>query len=205
MVGVCAVSAVAAPQQAAATQRDANEVVPGVRLSSDALVWVLDNDGQKKQALPLAHRDAAVANSVGSNMARSAVLMKQKKNVSIPGAKATTRLHSGLTSFFVQETEAEEKEAGRSGTKLNYAIVKLEPAGDQRMVGHFEFSRFKAKPLFQQTTIETTKTRVPDSQWVQVTPVKPLEPGEYGLVQLFDRPDVFSPWVFDFAVDPAGK
>lgn len=184
------------------TLRVADEVAPGVKLTSDALVWLVDAQSEGKQTLPLTHRDAVIVNNVGSNIARSTLWMKQKKAVVIPGERATIRVRNGETVLYLQHTEAEDREAAKSGVAdRGYAIVRLEPAGTQRMVGHFEFSRFKGVAEFRQNLIETKLSRVPNTIWLRATPAMPLPPGEYGLVKLLPRTDVYSTWVFDFGVD----
>ena len=78
-----------------ATEADSSEVATGLRLSSDALVWILEENGVKPRLVPVIHHDPSIRNNVGTNIARSAVWQKQKKDVVVAGSKAETRLHSG--------------------------------------------------------------------------------------------------------------
>jgi hypothetical protein len=179
------------------------EVVPGIQLTSDALVWLVYSDSGKDKLSPVPHHDAEIVDNLGSNIARSAVFAKQKKPVVISGAKADIRIHQANARLFVQLTAAEEKELSRStpDRRPGYAIIRLEPVEDKRLVGGFEFSRFKGKAKFSQTVLATKQERFNDSPWLQVTPLESLPPGEYALVQIMPREDTYSLWVFDFAIE----
>jgi hypothetical protein len=190
-------TAAVAQEQGAGT-----EIRPGLLLTSDALVWVLD-DSDVKRLLPIAHQDATIAGNTGANFLRSTVMAKQKKIVVVSGTKAASRIKATKLVLYVQLTEAEAREISRSSPsdQVRYEIVRLEPQATDRLVGRFEFSRFTGKPMFSQTVIKTKQARFGDSQWLELILLQPLPTGEYGLVQVLPRPDVYSPWIFDFGVD----
>ena len=178
------------------------EVAPGLRLTPEALVWVLADDGPKK-LLPISHHDAKIRDDVAANVARSALWSKQRKPALIAGNKADVRIRDRLPVVFVALTEAEERELAKSAPedRPRYAIVKLTPEENTRVVGYFEFSRFKGKATFVQSAMKTKQERRPEGMWVQITPSQPLVPGEYALVQVPPNPGTFSAWIFDFGVD----
>jgi hypothetical protein len=181
---------------------DGIEVAPQLRLSSEALVWILEDDDGTKRLLPVRHHDAKVTDDAAANFARSVVFAKQKKIVVVAGGVSDVRVHTRSPTLFVVLTEGEEKEFGTTGPdKIGYAIIGLESASKMRAVGKFDFSRFKGKPTFTQSIIETKQARLPNSQWLQLVPAQPLPKGEYALVQTIPRNDGYSPWVFDFGVD----
>ncbi len=183
-------------------QKQETEVAPGLKLTSEALVWLLHN-GNDKKLMPVPHHDAVGVDDVAGNIVRSTFFMKQQKLVVIPGIKSAVRITSGSPSIFVQMTEAEERELSRSGPQdqVRYALIRLEPGGNARIVGRFQFSRFKGTPNFTQTLLETRQSRFHDSPWLELVPAQPLKAGEYALVQVTNRKDMYNQWVFDFGVD----
>jgi hypothetical protein len=187
----------------ASAQEQPTEVAPGVRLTSDGLVWLVYDSAGKTVAISLPHHDADIQSNDASNIARSAVFVKQKKAVILPGAKSDTRIKATTPTLFVQLTAAEEKELSRSNPskRPSYAIIRLQSANNLRLVGQFEYSRFKGKPQYAQNIVPCTQERFGSSDWLRVFPSKPLSPGEYALVQIQPRIDEYSPWVFDFAVE----
>lgn len=186
-----------------ATVGDGPEIAAGLHLSSEALVWVLGKNGEQPQLYPITHHDVIVRNNVGSNIARSAVWQKQKKDVVVNGPKAEIRLHSGEVSLFVQYSKAEDNEIKNSApsAKVVYAILKLKPEDTIRVVAWYEFSRFSGSPQLSESLVESQQSPLADFTWLKVTPSQPLSPGEYALIQFVPGKNSISGWVFDFGVD----
>jgi len=180
------------------------EVAPGLRLSADALVWLLGTDGTRQILVPINHQDVNVSNNLGNNIARSAIWLKQRKGIQIPGEKAEQRVHSGEVTLFVQFSKAEEREGSNSSpaNRIVYSILQLTANRESRTVGHFEFSRLTGKPALKDSAVESIATPVAESRWLKITPVHPLPPGEYALVQAIPGKGEIGDWVFDFGVDP---
>jgi hypothetical protein len=182
---------------------NAPEVVPGLRLTSDALVWILENHGTQPRLIPLIHHDADIRRNVGANIARSALWEKQKMDVVITGPRADIRLHQGDISLFVEYSKAEEIEMSKASptARVVYAILKLNQEEKARSVAWYEFSRFKGSRSLKELPLETKQARFGDFGWLQVTPAQPLPPGEYALIQMIPGKNTLCGWVFDFGVD----
>lgn len=182
-------------------EREDNDLAS--HLSADALVWIV-RSGDSRAPVPLSHLDASIRNNAGANIARSALWQKQRKQVVIDGPKAQTRIPQGAFSLFVQYSKAEENEVKKSSPSggFGYAIVKLTPEERVRQVASYEFSRIAGAPKLKQADIETKQMPVADDRWLKVTPLQPLIPGEYALVQSIPGKNGYSQWVFDFGVDP---
>lgn len=179
------------------------EVAPGLSLSSDALVWILENRGTQPRLIPVIHHDADIRRNVGANITRSALWEKQKMDVVIAGPRADIRLHQGDISLFVEYSKAEEIEMSKTppSARVAYAVLKLNQEEKTRAVAWYEFSRFKGSRSLKEFPVETKQARFGDFGWLQVTPVQPLPPGEYALMQLIPGKNSLCGWVFDFAVD----
>lgn len=191
------------PSAVQAIEGNGSEIAPGLRLTSEALVWILENNGIQPHLVPVIHHDMNVRNNVGANIARSAVWQKQKKDVVVEGSKAEIRLHPGDINLFVQYSKAEDNEINKSSPsgKYVYAILKLRPEANIRVVAWYEFSRLSGSPKLNETLVETKQAPLASFEWLKVTPFQPLPPGEYALVQLMPGKNAIGDWVFDFGVD----
>jgi hypothetical protein len=191
------------PPAVQSAEGNGSEVVMGLRLSHDALVWILENNGGQPRLVPVIHHDTNIRNNVEANIARSAVWEKQKKDVVVAGSKAEIRLHPGDINLFVQYSKAEDNEISKSSpsAKVVYAILKLRPEDNLRVVGWYEFSRLSGSPKLSESLVESKQAPLANFEWLKVTPSQPLSPGEYALVQFVPGKNAIGGWVFDFGVD----
>lgn len=183
-------------------------VAPGIVLPGRGSVWALDAVGGKpglvrlKYVLPRVNNHTA-ANTVKTNLLP--VFYKPKSTVEIQGAKAVTRLHEQSIHVYVRnllQTDDAAAEASHEDTIVRWAIVKAKVKKDRRVVSTIEFTYFTGKPSRSEGVVETTTTQLPKTNWFEIRPKRPLEPGEYALVLLPQRQDLFTATIFDFAIDP---
>jgi hypothetical protein len=81
----------------------------------------------------------------------------------------------------------------------HFRIVRATPKKDSRVVGAIEIAVY-GKVSQKENYVPTRVTRL-NSQWLQVAPAQPLDPGEYALVEMLGK-DV-NMYVWDFGVSPA--
>ena len=81
-----------------------------------------------------------------------------------------------------------------------YRIVRLERKKGLRVVGNLNIG-LTGHVTEKASWIATTSSAVGD--WVRVTPVEPLDPGEYAVVEMLDKKQV-NLYVWDFGIDPGG-
>jgi hypothetical protein len=123
--------------------------------------------------------------------------------MTIHGARAAVRIHAGPAVFYVQYSKAEDEENHKPppNAPLVFAIVRLRPAQNKRVVAWYGHTAAKGAPNLSETVVETTNTPSDDFSWLKITPAQPLAPGEYAIVQLIPAYNTLSTWIFDFGVE----
>jgi hypothetical protein len=168
--------------------------------------WALDANGDAKQFTRLNFSPTRLNNHKGENYAKAFTgefLFRQRATVDIPGSRASVRLHDGSTTFYVQSLDGEDGDAIEdqlAPPRLN--LVKLQVDSDHRVANTFLFRRIPEKAKRSEDIIATTVQRVGKSAWFKVTPMHPLERGEYALIPLPEERSEYSTVILDFAIDP---
>ncbi len=169
---------------------------PGITLPTKGTMYAVDTTGTQTNLVQL-HANEIVSNShAGSNFLRSMVYANLHASVELKGINADTHLQSSGLSFLTRLSD-EETELMRK----RLTLIRLKQTADRRVVSAYSQNVFGGQRGRQYDVVETTKTDVPDSDWVKLTPVKPLEPGEYGLVIMPKDASLFTDVVYDFDVD----
>jgi hypothetical protein len=177
------------------------EVAPGLHLTSDAIVWVLERPDTAPALHPLARNNAAVTDP--AKAAPSAASAKTRDAATLHGPRATVRIHAGPAAFYVQYSKAEDDENHKPppSAPIVFSIIRLRPAPNRRIVAWYENPNPHQTPAFHESVIEATASPSDDFTWLKITPAKPLPPGEYAIVQRVPAYNSLSTWIFDFGVD----
>jgi hypothetical protein len=176
------------------------QVAPGLRVTSDAMVWVLERLDTAPALHRLARNNATIADPAKG--APSATV-KTRDAAILHGPRATVRIHAGLAAFYVQYSKAEDEENHKPppSAPLVFSIIRLRPAPNRRIVAWYEDPHPRETPAFHEVVIEATASPSDDFTWLKITPAKPLAPGEYAVVQRVPAYNTLSTWIFDFGVD----
>jgi hypothetical protein len=176
------------------------EVAPGLRVTSEAMVWVLESPNTAPALHPLARNNATVADPAKAALSAT---VKTRDAATLHGPRATVRIHAGPAAFYVQYSKAEDDENHKPppSAPLVFSIIRLRPAPNRRIVAWYEDPHSRETPAFHESVIEATASPSDDFTWLKITPAKPLAPGEYAVVQRIPAYNTLSTWIFDFGVD----
>lgn len=175
-------------------------VPAGVSLPSTGTVFAMGGGG-KGTGLQQLHPSEIVSNShAASNFARSMVYSGPRASVELAGLNAAVHLSNGNDAFFVR-LGGDDPELLRGRVTL----IRLTQTTNRRVVSTFSQNIFGGQRARKYNVVAVTKTDVPESSWLKLTPETPLEPGEYGIVFL-PKDTAFIPdtvYDFDVAIDGA--
>jgi hypothetical protein len=176
------------------------EIKPGLRLPDQGGVFVLDYWRDEPQLVELIQNGSDINKNTGRNILRAAInpIAKAKQTIEIKGAHARVQSHIPQPSIYVNVNQDQDPRTGPSASdeSQHYRIVKVEQRKDSRVVGAIEIAVY-GKVSQKANYVEARATPV-SGDWVKVTPVQPLEPGEYALVEMLGK-DV-NLYVWDFGV-----
>jgi hypothetical protein len=174
------------------------EIAPGVAFSRAGGVALLDTSGAAPKAV-VVHATEIKSNAhAGSNFARGMVYSGPHSTVELDGTTASLILTSSSPAFYIR-LPAEDPDTQRN----RITLLRLRPTKDTRVVLDFSQNVFGGSRKRHTDEIAIVKTDVDDGAWVRMTPLKPLEPGEYGITFLPKDQMLFSDTVYDFSVSTA--
>jgi hypothetical protein len=189
------VCAVFATLSAAAALGQMPEVAPGVTLPSSTVSVVGKDSSGELKAMKLKSAAVATDPHTGSNVAKGLVYANQHNSIQIAGKAAATVLQSSQPTFYVRLPED-----NRDNLRGQVTLLRLKPTAETRIAIEFTANAFGGHRKRKVDEIAVDKADVHDGDWVKVTPSKPLEAGEYGLMFLPLDPNAYSETVYDFAI-----
>jgi hypothetical protein len=183
-------------------------VAPGLHLPVTGLVWALDTVAGKSELVHLKYTVVNVDSHKASNILKAQAapfIYKPKMTIELNGAAAAVRLHEASPVLFVRDLlagEQNEAESDASSAEFELTLIRLKTKGDRRIAATIAFTQFTANASRSTDVIEVTKERLPRTNWYRLRPKEPLPAGEYGLMCLPQKQDLFGSQVYDFAIDP---
>ena len=213
-------------EEAVREQAKLPQVAPGLHLPEDSGVFLFDSFQGEPQLDEIQQNAADVSHSTKGALLRQAIPMAGlKQSIEIEGAHASVQAHVGVPSLYINEEGDPDHASGsssaaKSGKKSanssdgpeqpeqpeqavvpfdKFIIVRAEVKGGRRVVG--EVKRGAAGKVAQeQHAIKTTIDRVTGG-WLKITPIEPMTPGEYALVETVGS-EGMNLYVWDFGVNP---
>ena len=164
-----------------------------VQLPAHGSVFLLDNIDGNPQLMLMHESDTQLDRHTGTNLAKSAVMLRKKQTIELEGYRADVRVHTRTPKVLVRANDAD-------GTEPQYAIVKLKTFDDHRELGELKLSRLVGKPKRNEETVAVERRRLADR--LEFTPKTALADGEYAVVKLVPGSS-YPTWVYDFGVDGA--
>jgi hypothetical protein len=135
----------------------------------------------------------------GNNIARNSFYMNSKTTLDLAGKAGEVSLASGKISFLVPaDPETPELSLSR------LTLVRLQPDADRRILAALKTNAWGGAPGRKIDSIAVAKETLHGGDWVRVTPVADLAPGEYAIAYFPQDPRMFPDSAFDFHVD-SGK
>ncbi|MFZ0704114.1 MAG: hypothetical protein WAM71_00830 [Candidatus Korobacteraceae bacterium] len=181
-----------------AEEANSPEIAPGLRLPGTGGVFLFETYNNKPEAAEILQNGSEVNQSKKKNVLRSAInpAAGAKQSFELKGPHAQIQAHSGQPVLYVDIDE------GPSDIQPSdrFRIVRTQPKNDARVVGNLKVS-LTGKTSEESTVISTTVEKIGKGQWLKLTPVKALDPGEYALVEMLG-PQEMNLYVWDFGVNP---
>lgn len=184
-------------------------IAPGLRLPSGGGVFLLDTYQNQPQLAELAQNSGDLNKHTGRNILRAAInplALSSKQTVELEGERAKVQAHVGKPDLYINidpglAPGSRPAAATDPGTESpdRFAIARLEKKKGVRVAANVNVA-VSGKITQKGNWIKTVSTPVGD--WIKITPVEPLTPGEYAVVELLDKGQI-NLYVWDFGVDPA--
>ncbi|HEX2329033.1 MAG TPA: hypothetical protein VHN74_09925 [Candidatus Angelobacter sp.] len=193
-------------------------VAPGLYLPDGGGVFVLDNFQGQPQLVELSQNDSALNKHMGKNIMRAAInplSLSSKQTIELKGSRSATQSHLTQPAFYVnvesadaqptaasspaKDKPAANNQAAAPAEQQRFGIVRMEKKKDVRVVGDLNIA-MTGKVSQKQNWVKTTSEPA-GAGWMKLTPVEPLTPGEYAIVELLEKGQI-NLFVWDFGVDP---
>lgn len=196
-----------------AEQARTPQVAPNLRLPDDGSVLLLDTFQSQPQLIALQQDNGEINRNRKNNMLRAAIIPipigGNKQTIELEGPHATIQAHATLPSIYVNVAPPDQSSSGPEKPEQpqqpeqpwdRFHIVRAQVKKGKRIVGVIKINPL-GKSTQEQNLVPTTSQRL-TGDWVKVTPVSPLEPGEYALVELLGQ-EGMNTFVWDFGVNPS--
>jgi hypothetical protein len=193
-----------------APEPESPTVAPGLRLPDGGGVFLLDTYQGRPQLVEVAQNAGDVNRHTGRNILRAAInplSLSAKQTIELQGEHAKVQSHLTQPAIYVNVDSGSDPEpvvrasppAKQNWPADRYGIVRLEKKNGVRVVGNLNVAVY-GKVSQKENWIKTTSASAGD--WVKVTPVEALPPGEYAVVELLEKGQI-NFYVWDFGVDPS--
>ena len=198
------------------------EVVPDLRLPEEDSVLVLDTFSGTQELVPLEQVGGDLNKETAHNVLKQAInpASSAHRILDIRGDSADVQLHVADPVFYVRVGPDDEGDSGAGAITVDthgasgratpsggadssgYIVERLDVRNDVRVVDSFRIALLGEKP--QPDVIEMKAEDLPGGHWMKLTPVQPMEFGEYALVEVLSDHEV-NLGVWDFGVHPTAK
>jgi hypothetical protein len=198
------------------------EIAPGLLLPEEDSVLVLDTFNGTPELVPLEQVGGDLNKETAHNVLKLAINPAASAHdiLDIRGDRADVQVHVAMPVFYVRIGPDDEGDTGGSAITVDthgaagraapsggadnsgYVVERLDMRSDTRQVDSFRIALLGEKP--QPDVIEMNSGILPGGHWMKLTPAKPMEFGEYALVEVLSDHEV-NLGVWDFGVHPGAK
>lgn len=201
----------------AAEEARSPQIQPGLRLPDSGGVYLLDHFKSKPELIELVQSGGELHKNMGRNILRAAInpIATSRQSIEIAGAHARIQAHEPQPAIYIDVVQSDnnaspDQDSADSHTPAqpqqsaqqlgdHYRIVKMKPKKDSRVVGNFKIA-FYGK-VSQEESWVPVEVQPVTTEWAKIVPSKPLEPGEYALVEMLEKNQI-NFYVWDFGVNP---
>ena len=193
------------------------QVAPKLRLPEDGGVLLLDTFQNQAQLVELQQSGGEINKNTKKNILRAAInpIASAKQTIEVQGEHAKVQAHAALPSIYVnvnqdQDTSATQQQPQEPQQPQQpqqpqapwdrFRIVRMQPKQGKREVGDIKIAVYGK--VSQQNKLVPTDAEQLTGGWVKVTPLSPLAPGEYAVVEMLGK-DGMNLYVWDFGVNPS--
>jgi hypothetical protein len=185
-------------------------VAPGLRLPDGGGVFLLDTYQQQPQLVELSQNGGELNRHTGRNILRAAInplSLSAKQTIELRGDHAAIQSHVAQPAIYVNvESVGVHEPLARPSPSAKddwqgqrFGIIRLEKKPGLRVVGNLNVAVY-GKVSQKENWVKTSSTAV--GEWIKITPVDGIAPGEYAVVELLDKGQI-NFYVWDFGMDPA--
>ena len=176
------------------------EISPGLRLPGTGGVFLLDQFGGKPELAEIVQNGSEVEKaSRKKNVLRSAInpLAASKQGFSIKGEHAPIQSHVPRPTIYIDIDEGPQADA-QLGDR--FRIVRATIKNGTRVIGDVKVT-VSGKVSEEASSLPAKVEKLGTGQWMKVTPIQDLPPGEYAVVEML-TPQEMNLYVWDFGVNP---
>ena len=198
------------------------EVAPDLNLPDLDSVVALDTFQGTPELVPLVQTDGDLNRTTGHNILKLTLNPRaaQHQILQLKGEEAAVQMHVAQPVIFLRV--GDDSAISRGGTPLvvdthgagavagqqaagaspdsGYVMVRADVRTDARVLASFNIGLL-GNARAQEDVVETTTELLPGGHWMKVTPVRPLDFGEYALMEVLSDREV-NKGVWDFGVHP---
>jgi hypothetical protein len=200
------------------------EVVPDLHLPEQDSVLALDSFRGTPELVPLVQSDGELNRVTGHNVLKLAINPRSASHQieQLKGVEALVQLHTSTPAIYLRL--GDDTGVFRGGTPLvvdthgvgagakkdssggspdsGYVLVRADVRTDARVLASFNIGVLGGSAKSQQNVIETTSELLAGGHWMKLTPRRPLDVGEYALIEIISNNEI-NLGVWDFGVHPA--
>jgi hypothetical protein len=200
------------------------EVAPSLNLPAEDSVVALDYFHGTPELVPLVQTDGDLNHTTSHNILKLSINPRaaQHQIMQLKGVEAAVQMHVDQPVIYLRV--GDDSTVSRGGTPLvvdthgagpapgasrqssggsadsGYVMVRADVRTDARVLASFNITMLGTQKT-QEDVVETTTELLPGGHWMKVTPKKPLDFGEYALMEVISDKEVnLSVW--DFGVHP---
>lgn len=200
------------------------EIAPDLRLPEQDSVLALDTFHAAPELLPLAQSDGQLNRNTAHNILLGAVnpLSSPHAIVTLRGTRAVMQLHVPDPAFYVRlgddtgtpasgqaltvdthgaHGDAATANAGGAASS-RYVVVRADVRTDSRVLASFSLTSPADGRRLPEDVIELKPEPLPGGHWLRLSPLRPLDFGEFALVEILDSKRI-NLGVWDFGVHPS--
>ncbi|HUS19917.1 MAG TPA: hypothetical protein VMZ25_09720 [Terriglobales bacterium] len=182
-------------------------VAPGLQLPDAGGIFMLDRFKEQPRLVEVIQNGSEINQERGKNILRAVINpipSGPKQTVELRGLKASVQSHTLQPEFFINVNFDEHDDA--SAPKLppgfdRFRVIRLQKKDKDklRIVSNLKYSLLGN--VKEQRELVPTKSEQLAKDWIKITPLQPLPPGEYAVVEMVSDKQM-NLYVWDFGVDP---
>jgi hypothetical protein len=202
------------------------EVAADLNLPELDSVVALDYFHGTPELVPLVQTDGELNHTTGHNILKLAINPRsaQHQIVQLKGETSAVQMHVDQPAIYLRvgddsgirpggtplvvDTHGSgasgaggvKKDSSGGSQDSGYVMVRADVRTDARVVASFNIGMLGGTKT-QEDVIETTSELLPGGHWMKVTPKKPLDFGEYALIEVISNKEI-NMGVWDFGVHP---
>jgi hypothetical protein len=202
------------------------EVAPNLNLPEQDSVLALDYYHGTPELVPLVQSDGELNHTTSHNILKLSLNPRAASHqiVQLKGVESAVQMHvdqpviylrvgddSGVSrgggAPLVVDTHGASSgpgaktDAAGGSANSGYVMVRADVRTDARVLASFNIGMLNNSVKQQEDVVDTTTELLPGGHWMKVTPKKPLDFGEYALMEVISDKEI-NMGVWDFGVHP---